>query len=229
MKNALHKMGLLCRGEELERISEWSRAPADWARVALVIVAGAGMYGGVIGLWRAPLQAGFTFIKFPLLLLLTPLANALLNGMLAQLLGLPISFRQSSFAILCSFAVAALILAAFSPVAFFVLLNTPPLGASSNLSAYSVLLLTHVGVIAVAGVMGNLRLHGYLARAARSASTARKILFAWLAGNLFLGCQLSWILRPFVGAPTLPIQFFRPDAFHGNFYEAAWSAWMNLW
>jgi len=49
---------------------------------------------------------------------------------------------------------------------------------------------------------------------------ATRILCAWLAGNMFLGCPLSWIMRPFIGSPGLPVQFLRPDAFEGNFYES---------
>jgi hypothetical protein len=45
------------------------------------------------------------------------------------------------------------------------------------------------------------------------------VLLVWLAGNLFLGSQLSWILRPFIGSPNLPVEFFRATALHGNFYE----------
>jgi hypothetical protein len=49
---------------------------------------------------------------------------------------------------------------------------------------------------------------------------ARRILFAWLSVNLLLGAQLSWILRPFIGTPSLPVEFLRADALHGNFFES---------
>ena len=61
-----------------------------------------------------------------------------------------------------------------------------------------------------------------------TASAARKVLFAWLAGNLFLGSQLSWILRPFVGSPNLEVQFLRPDPFRGSFFEAVFNALRQL-
>ena len=51
---------------------------------------------------------------------------------------------------------------------------------------------------------------------------------SWLAGNMFLGCQLSWIMRPFIGSPGLPVEFFRSDAFRGNFYETTLRALTNL-
>src|SRR5207253_124072 len=54
---------------------------------AAIISIGAGLYGITVGIWRAPLQSFYTAIKFPLLIFLTCGGNALLNGMLAQVLG----------------------------------------------------------------------------------------------------------------------------------------------
>ena len=70
-------------------------------------------------------------------------------------------------------------------------------------------MLTHVAVIAFAGMTGNVRLFQLLAQLGGSRAVALRVLLAWLAGNLFLGSQLSWILRPFIGSPTLPVEFFR--------------------
>jgi hypothetical protein len=174
-----------------------------------------------MGWWRDPQQALFVAIKFPLIILLTTAGNALLNAMLAPLLGLNIPFRQSFSAILMSFTVAAAILGAFSPIIAFMVWNAPDM-ASKSLSgpAYNFILLTHVSVIALAGFTGNARLFQLLARLGGSKAMAFRVLCAWLAGNLFLGSQLSWILRPFIGSPTLPVEFLRQAAFHGNFFEA---------
>ena len=67
---------------------------------------------------------------------------------------------------------------------------------------------------------GNVRLFQTLARLGGSRAVAFRVLVAWLAGNLFLGSQLSWILRPFIGSPTLPVEFFRKAALHGNFFRS---------
>jgi hypothetical protein len=134
---------------------------------------------------------------------------------------LNIPFRQSFSAVVMSFTVAAAILGAFSPVAAFFVWNTPNAAAGFSAAlAYNFLLLAHVSVIALAGVTGNVRLFQLLFRLAGNRAVARRVLFAWLGGNLFLGSQLTWILRPFIGSPDLPVEFFRANAFHGNFYEA---------
>jgi hypothetical protein len=87
---------------------------------------------------------------------------------------------------------------------------------------YASLMVIHTGVIAFAGITANLRLFATLVETTRSRSKASQVLFAWLAGNLFLGAQFSYLLRPFFGKPNLDIQFLRPDAFVGNFYSTLW-------
>jgi hypothetical protein len=213
---------VLLRGEP-EPLSVWLEG-RDAKRVVLflaVIGAGAGLYGAAMGCARAAQQALYTAVKFPLIILLTTLGNAALNGTLAPLLGLNFRFRQSLLAILMSFATAAAILGSFSPVMFFVAWNLPPMssGGESHRAAYDTFKLVQVTVIAFAGVVANVRLLRLLRRQSGSAAVARKVVFAWLAGNLLLGSQLAWILRPFVGAPFLDVQFLRPNAFESNLFE----------
>jgi hypothetical protein len=173
-------------------------------------------------------QAFYTAIKFPLLIFLTCAANAVVNGMLAQLLGSGLTFKQTSAAILMSFAIAAVILAGFSPITLFIWWSAPPLGSRNEILGHSTMLLSHVCAIAFAGVMANQRLLGLLRKISGSTATARRVLFAWLAGNLFLGAQLAWNLRPFIGSPKLTVQFLRDDPLRGNFYEAVWRAFRHL-
>lgn len=185
-----------------------------------IIVVGAGCFGATIGCWRAPLQAGFTAIKFPLAILLTTLGNALLNSLLAPLFGLNLRFHQSLQAVLMSGTIACAILGAFSPLLWFMIWNTPANVSQATSAAYNGVLITQTLIIAFAGIAANVRLFQLLQHYSSSRAGALKVLFGWLAGNLFLGSQLCWIMRPFVGAPELPVEFFRPDAFRGNFYEA---------
>ena len=228
----LSEITVLLRGEAAP-ISAWTE---QWngRRLAVclaVIVGGAGLYGAAMGYWRAPQQAFYVAIKFPLIILLTTFGNALLNAMLAPLLGLNISLRQSFLAVLFSFTIASAILGSFSPLAAFLVWNAPPLSASAaelSTGTYSFIQLTHVGVIAFAGVTANLRLAQLLQHLSGNSRIARRVLLAWLAGNLLFGSQLSWIMRPFIGAPGLPVQFFRATAFKGNFYETVFHALLRL-
>ena len=150
-----------CAGSR-ELLRAWSES---WNVNRLVlcagtILAGSGLYGAAMGWWRAPLAGAFVAIKFPLIMLLTATGNALLNAMLAPLLGLNISLRQSFLANLISFTIASAILGAFAPLAAFMVWNAPPMTADVARSAgtYSFIQVTHVAVIAFAGVAANLRL-----------------------------------------------------------------------
>jgi hypothetical protein len=208
---------------EVESLESWS---THWdsrrilSHIAIIIV-GAGLYGAAMGWWRDPLQALYTAIKFPLIILLTASANAMLNAMLAPLLGLNIPFRQSFLAILMSFTIASAILGSFAPLVAFMIWNSPPMTADLRQASgpYGLILFTFVIIIAFAGITSNLRLLQLLRHLGGRKSVALCVLLAWLGGNLFFGTQLSWVLRPFIGAPGLQVQFLRKDAFKGNFYE----------
>jgi hypothetical protein len=223
-------VGTLLRGD-VAALTAWT---ADWrvsqvARDVILIVLGAGLFGAALGCWRDPWQALFAGLKLPLILLLTTTGNALLNAMLAPLLGLRIAFRQSFLAILASFALAATILGAFSPLAAFVIWNAPSLAAGAdNFTTHAAILLLLVAVIAFAGIAANLRLLQLLRSLAGDGGASWRVLLAWLGVNLFLGSQLSWILRPFIGSPNLPVEFLRNDAFDGNFYEAVFRSAVRL-
>jgi len=217
---------------EPEHLREWvvSRQARLAGFCVAVIVAGAGVYGAVMGSWRDPLQALYTGIKLPLVILLTTLGNGLLNGMLAPLLGLNVTFRQSLSVVLMSFAIASIVLGALSPVALFIVWNTPPLTIGTKLSSpeYGFLQLTLAVFVALAGVTGNVRLVPLLRQWTGSAVTARNVLLAWLAGNLFLGSQISWVLRPFIWDSKRPVEFIGPEHFQGSFFETIFNAVCRL-
>jgi hypothetical protein len=82
--------------------------------------------------------------------------------------------------------------------------------------------------IAFAGVTGNVSLVPLLRRWSASAVVARKVLFAWLAGNLLLGSQICWVLRPFIWDPARPVEFLGPEYVRGSFYETVFEAVRRL-
>lgn len=196
----------------------------------LAIVAGAGVYGAVMGSWSSPLQSLYAGIKLPLVILLTTLGNGLLNGMLAPLLGLNASFRQSLLVVLMTFAIASIILGALSPIALFLVWNTPALTAGTHATSpeYGFLQLTLAVFVAYAGIVGNLRLLPMLSQWTANVGVARRVLLTWLVGNLFLGSQICWVLRPFIWDPDGPPQFLGRQYLHGSFYETIFEAVRRL-
>ena len=212
----------MLRGEA-DSLQNWS-AEWDTGRITsylAVIILGAGLFGASMGCWRSPLEALYTAIKFPLIILLTATGNAMLNAMLAPLLGLNIPFRQSFISILMSYTITSAIMGSFAPIMGFVVWNAPPLSTDrhSTEGAYQLVLLISICVITFAGMTSHLRLLQLLRKLGGGRSVAARVLFAWLTGNFFLGSQLTWIMRPFIGSPDMPVQFFRDHPMKGSFYE----------
>lgn len=206
--------------------ADWLDAPSGRRilEVALIACAGLALYGFSVGFWRDPWMGVFVAIKMPLLVALTLACNGLLNGLAGILLGSGLGFRQSAFALLTAFALAALILGSLAPVTLLLAWNAPPPDAANAGQAHSAYLVTHTALIGFAGIVSNIHLHRLLAAKAPTRIAATGTLLAWLAGNAFLGAQFSWILRPFFGSPRLKVAFLRDDPMDGNFYQAVWRA-----
>lgn len=197
-------------GEELPRI----------ARACVVaIVLGAGAYGAAFGLWRAPTQALFGAAKLPLVLLGVALLTAGSSVAIAPLLGARITARQTLGAILISLAVTASILGALAPPAIALVLTLPPIERDGAASIAQSLVLAHTLVIAIAGVAGVLALLALVRKLVPSRRVAQRVVVAWMASQLLIGAQLSWLLRPFLGHGDRPVTFFSPDALEGGFFD----------
>ncbi|MCB1098897.1 MAG: hypothetical protein KDN22_25210 [Verrucomicrobiae bacterium] len=210
----------VCRGDTTT--AKAALATEDFSSVATCLATisiGCSLYGATLGLWRAPLQAAFVAVKLPLLIGLTLIINGMLNGMLALILGSGLTFRQTLHGCLMGFTIFSLIVGSLSPVLFFMVINAPPATAPEAAHWHAVFLLVNVVTIAGAGIAGNVKLFTVLHAFAGDAIVALRVLLAWLAGNLFVGAQLSWILRPMMGNPTLEVQFLRSHPFDGNFYQ----------
>jgi hypothetical protein len=224
-------LGSLLRGEA-DVIAGWvtRRSLRSVLTHTLVIVAGAGVFGAAIGSWRGTEQAANSALKLPLVLLGTAAGNALLNGLLAPLLGLDLRLREAFAAVLLSFALAAAILGAVAPLMAFLVWNCPPAAAGATAdAAHNALMLTLVAAVAFAGVTANVRLFQLLRRIGGDTRAAWRLLFAWLAVNLLLGSQLSWIARPYVGKAGQPVVFVQANAFQGSFFEEIARAGRELW
>lgn len=194
--------------------------------IAITII-GTAVYGMTIGLWRGSLQAFYVAMKFPLLIFITTGCNSLLNWFISLMVGAHFSFIRTLKYQFISYAIASIILLSFAPISLFLLWNIPPLSGEAVIGN-SLFTLTHVFLIAVAGSIANVRLLGLLRKDLNSKTLARMVLISWLAGNMFLGCQISWILRPFIGSPSLPIQFVRSNPLEGNFYIDVYAKFITI-
>ena len=78
----------------------------------------------------------------------------------------------------------------------------------------------NVGVFTISGIVGVI----FLSQGMRAVSGDRKegrkarrnLLWLWMITYAFVGTQMAWILRPFIGSPTMKFELFRQLG--GNFY-----------
>lgn len=203
----------------VDRVRREDRLGELGASASIAIALGGGAYGAAFGFWRAPEQAVYGAVKLPLVLLSVALFTAASSAALAPLLGARLSARQAVVVALTSLAVTASILGALAPAVVVLVLAAPPCGHVGQEAAAQSLVLSHTLVIAASGTAGVLALLTLVGRLVASRATARRVVLAWLAAQLLVGAQLSWLLRPFLGNPTRPVTFLSPDALSGGFFE----------
>lgn len=173
------------------------------------VAAGGALYGAAMGSYSVIegghlIQILFSALKVPLLLGISAGITLPPVFVLYTLQGLQEDFRAAVRALLEGQAALAAVLASLAPL-------TPVLYWSGL--SYRVALCLNVGVfvcsaLAAQGIVRN-RLRSLVERDRRHATLLR----LWFALFAFVAVQLSWNLRPFVGNPKAPAEFFRPDAF----------------
>ena len=166
-----------------------------------------GTFGGIGGdrLW----QVVYSALKVPLLLLVTFLIGLPSFFVLNTLFGLRRDFAEALRALVAAQAGLAIVLASLAPF-------TLVWYASS--ADYSAALRFNGLMFAVASFSGQRLLWAYYRPLIRRNIRHRRMLWTWLAIYIFVGIQMAWVLRPFVGDPGVPVQFFREQSW-GNAYE----------
>jgi hypothetical protein len=178
-------------------------------------------------------QALYSAVKMPLLILAVTGFSAVINTLLAQVLGARLSFRQVLVCELVGFAITSVLLAALCPLTFFFALQAPPAYSPAAMTSYRTLLLLNTSVVGLCGILGNVQLFRLLAALTGSPRLAGRVLAAWILVAGLTGCELSWLFSPFLARPDIPIPFTNPLAFSSNFFEyvyhAAFGGVEGLW
>ncbi len=187
--------------------------------IVILLWACGGFYGAVMGsfplTWEAtrPLQMLYSGLKVPLLLLLTFGLSVPSFYVANLLLGLGNDFVLAIRAVLATQAALTITLVALAP--FTALFYVSGVTYEQALMVNS--LMFGLASFAVQPLLRRQylylidknRWHGWMMR-------------TWLVIYAFVGIQMGWVLRPFVGSPGTPTQFFRSEAW-GNAYLVVWS------
>jgi hypothetical protein len=169
------------------------------------------LYGAVLGSTHSLWQALSSAVKLPILFLATMVVCSPTLYFFNVLFGSNQSLTQNVALILTAITVTSVLLLAFTPVIVFFLLTT---------GGYQFFKLLNVAIFAISGSMGV----SFLSQGMRIVSAAgkeglsarRNVVRLWIILYGFVGSQMAWTLRPFIGAPSMKFELFRQLG--GNFY-----------
>lgn len=168
----------------------------------------------VISFQHGLLQMIASGVKVPALYLLTLLVCYPVLFIVLVLMGSRLSFTQTLSLILLALTLNSVLIAAFAPIVLFFIIT------GSN---YEFIKLLHVIIMGFSGIWAMTALwHGLREMCEKSnlyPKNAIKILKIWILVFGFVGTQMAWSLRPFVGSPERPFEIVRAEQ-EGNFYRA---------
>jgi hypothetical protein len=176
-----------------------------------------GSFGGFVG--DRLLQVLYSALKMPLLLVVTFGLTLPSFFVLNTLLGLRRDFAEAVRALVGAQAVLAIVLASLAPYTAVWYLSDP---------VYHHATLFNAAMFAVASFAAQLPLRRAYRTLIQRDRRHRLMLRMWVVLYAFVGIQMGWVLRPFIGNPELPVRFFREDTW-GNAYLIVWELiWKTL-
>jgi len=166
-----------------------------------------GTYGGIAGprIW----QVVYSAVKVPFLLFATFLLSLPSFFVTNTLLGLRSDFPRVIRALMSTQAGLTVILSALAPFTAFWYVSG---------SGYQPAILFNGVMFGVASFSAQWMLRRSYAPLVRANRRHRWMLRVWLVIYVFVGIQMAWVLRPFIGDPSAPVQFFREGSW-SNAYE----------
>ena len=178
------------------------------------IAVGGAFFGAAVGSYVGGCQIAFAAVKMPLFLLGT---LAICMAALGVLASSSIGPAAAMNVALRTIATTAVLLGGLAGPVFLAGLSLP----KPEPRAYSAMVLLLTLSIGDAGTIGAVRL--------RRSLGSWRLWFAWIGIYGFVGAQMAWLLKPWIGH-TLVADRFIPLAenLHGNFYEAAWGVLVHL-
>jgi hypothetical protein len=180
-----------------------------------LLILGFGMfYGGVMGTYGGlagdrAWQLAYSALKVPFLIMTTFGLSIPSFYVMNMLLGLRADFPRVLRALMTTQAGLTVILTSLSPFTAFWYVTG---------SDYHPAILFNGAMFAVASFAAQWMLRREYGPLIEKDERHRWMLRTWIFIYVFVGIQMAWVLRPFVGNPQAPVQFFREDSW-SNAYE----------
>lgn len=189
-------------------------------RLLALLVAATVAYGLAMGTFRVQFGSGwlqpvYSALKTPLLLLATTALCLPAFFVVNTVLGLRERFGPAMRAILGGQTALAIVLASIAPLLLVFYLGQP---ASATGGAYRAAHLANIAAFLTAALVGQVVTRRGYRPLIQENPRHRVTLLIWFALYAFVGIQMGWMLRPFIGHPSSPVTFFRQEPFT-NAYE----------
>ena len=170
-------------------------------------------YGIIMGSYHSVAQAIASGIKVPVLFSIVLIICFPAFFIIQFILGSKLKLSQMISIILAGFVLLTAIMVSFTPIVVFFLLT------GGN---YYFLQLLHIAIFILSGIFGMKTIIDALKYSCEQQSIYPKIgvdVFKfWVVILVFVGIQMAWNLRPFLGDRNEPFKLFRE--YEGNFYAA---------
>ncbi len=191
-----------------------------WPQLLALLIAGAFLYGMAMGSFgMRGTQAFYSGLKVPLLLLVSTCVCLPNFYVINSVLGLRDDFLDALRGVLVAQATVAICLGALAPVILFSY-------ASSSNYRFAVLINGPYFLLATLGGQMALTRHYRPLVLRNPRHRLGRLCWVWL--YIFVAIQLAWVLRPFIGSPTMDTSFFRQGAWSNAYVTIAESIWKLL-
>jgi hypothetical protein len=201
------------KDEFFERITGEEGSMRRILSLLLYLILLSSLYGIIMGGYHGIMQSIAAGVKLPILFCLTLLICFPAFFIIQSILGSRLRLTQVIAIVLSGFVLTTAIMISFAPVVVFFLLT------GSN---YYFLQLLHIAILALSGFFGMKTIVDALKFSCEKKNVYPQIGVAvfrfWVVILAFVGIQLAWNLRPFLGDRGEPFELFRK--YEGNFYTA---------
>ena len=202
------------RDEHFEKITQETYPSNIISAQILIIALFSFCYGLMMGSYNSWMQAISSGAKLTSLLFLTLIICFPSFYIVQLVLGSRVKIKQLAIMMLSGFLMTTTIMLAFAPIVLLFQLS------GDN---YNFLKFLHVGVFVFSGFFGMRAvldaLKNSFAEQGVYPQIGLSIFRVWVIIFAFVGIQLAWNLRPFVGYKDMPYELLRKDT-QGNFYSS---------
>jgi hypothetical protein len=201
------------KDEFFNQLLEESELAGKILSLFLILIIFSFLYGIVMGSYHSFIQSLAAGIKLPVLFTLTVIICFPAFYIIQYIMGSKLRLSQMIIIMLSGMVLTTAIMISFTPIVIFFLLT------GSN---YYFLQLLHICIFILSGVFGMKVIIDALKYSCEKMGiyprVGVEIFRFWVVIMAFVGIQLAWNLRPFLGDTGKPFKLFRD--YQGNFYTA---------